>query len=121
MKGHELIEAIEKGLFEDGTIFEVYLIDTRFPDDSMLYLTTTIKLNKGQLNWEPGTFDTSYLTCGLYKFLAKEREVEIPKKLEPILVNSESYVVAKTAERYFEKINEIIDYLKYLKERDEDR
>ena len=75
MKGYELIKEITEGKIKDNTQIEVH-------DLSVLdKWITNIEYKNRRLNWEEGTFDTSYLlnpNC-FFRVIEEQEEIAIQR------------------------------------------
>ena len=75
---------------------------------------TEIYWDGENFRWEPGTFTTGALFNPLYDFVEIEEQKKLPEKIpEEIIVGKKQPV--HRIKKIEKKINEVIDYLDYLK------
>jgi len=82
---------------------------------------TQIYWNGESFEWEPGTFTSEAFFNPLYDFIPIEEEKKIPEKLDQTLnlIDVEEKGYYRCIMENIFKINELIDYLDYLKSKGE--
>ena len=101
LKGWQLLKEIAEGNIKEGTYIEVHnlcVMDT---------VVCTILYTNGKLNWETGTFDTSFLIDNNTYFKIKSEEINI-QDIEKITI------CTAEEENLAQKINELVQAVKYL-------
>ena len=94
-----------------------------FYDDNYV---TEIYWDGENFRWEPGTFTTGALFNPLYDFVEVEEEKKIPEKLKSLnnvgnVPNLVEFADKQQLNNHLikDKLNEVIDYLDYLKSKGE--